>query len=122
MANPIVWFEIITRDLDESKKFYDAVFDWEISKDENFPTMEMVNTGAEPGGSLFKGPEEMPLGVTVYFQVDDIDETMKKVEEAGGEVFMPKMEIPNVGFVAVFKDPQGVFVSIFKPNEMSGEM
>ena len=52
MANPICWFEIGTRDIENSKKFYDSVFDWGLSKDPNFPDMEMIDTGAPLHGAL----------------------------------------------------------------------
>lgn len=116
MANPICWFEIGTKDLDKSKKFYEAVFDWDLKKDEHFPDMEMIETGERPQGAIFKGPPEMPLAVNVYFQVDSVDETIGKVTGAGGSIIMPKTEIPMVGWFAVFLDTEGVAVSIFEPN------
>ena len=117
MGNQICWFEIGTRDIEKSKKFYDQIFDWGMKADPNFPDMEMIDTGSQPGGAIFKGPPEMPLAVHVYFQVDDINETLKKVEGAGGSVFIPKTEIPNAGWFSVFKDPEGVFVGIIQGNE-----
>ena len=122
MGNPICWFEIGTRDIKKSKKFYDAVFDWGLKTDPNFPDMEMIDTGAPLSGAIFKGPPEMPLGVSVYFQVDSIIETLTKVEEAGGMVIMPKTEIPMVGWFGLFKDPEGVMVSIFEPNKEHADM
>jgi len=116
MANPICWFEIGTRNLETSKKFYDSVFDWDLKKDEHFPDMEMIETGEKPPGAIFKGPPEMPLMVNVYFLVDDVNETLKKVEEGGGTIIMPKTEIPMVGWFGVFQDPEGVAVSIFESN------
>jgi len=117
MANPICWFEIATRDIEKSKKFYDSVFDWELKKDENFPDMEMIETGERPSGAIFKGPPEMPLALSVYFQVTDVNETLKKVEDAGGRIIMPRTDIPSVGWFAVFLDIEGVAISIFEPNE-----
>ena len=117
MGNPICWFEIGTRDLEKSKKFYDSVFDWGMKKDPNFPDMEMIDTGAPLPGAIFKIPPDMPLGVHVYFQVDSIVETLKKVEESEGLMLMPRTEIPMAGWFAVFKDPEGVMVSIFEPKQ-----
>lgn len=122
MGNPICWFEIGTRDIEKSKKFYDSIFDWDTKKDLNFQDMEMIETGERPSGAIFKGPPEMPLAVTVYFQVNDINETLKRVGDAGGSVFMPKTDIPQAGWFAIFKDPEGVYVSIFQPKEEHSEM
>jgi len=114
MGNPICWFEIGTNDIESSKKFYDHIFEWEMKDDPNFPKMHMVNTETEPQGAIFKGPPEMPIALNVYFLVDNIEETLEKVKNAGGTVIMPRTEVPNAGSFAVFKDPEGVVASVFE--------
>jgi hypothetical protein len=39
--------------------------------------------------------------------VEDLDATLAKVEQGGGVIVVPKMEIPNVGWLAYFKDTEG---------------
>ena len=43
----------------------------------------------------------------VYFHVENIDTAMKRVEELGGAVVMPKREAPDTGYFSVVKDPAG---------------
>jgi len=48
------------------------------------------------------------------FMVNDVDATLAKAQEAGATVVLPKMEIPNVGFAAMFLDPDQIPVGLFQ--------
>jgi predicted enzyme related to lactoylglutathione lyase len=62
-----------------------------------------------------KKPTEAPqFALSQYFLVDSIEETLGKVEGAGGKIGVPKIEIPNLGWWALFFDPDGIPVSIFE--------
>ena len=114
MGNPLVHFEFMVGDVEKSRKFYGKIFDWEFQHDDAM-NYTMIKTGAEPGGGMMKRPDEAPMfALTQYFQVDDIDATMAKVAEAGGKPAMPKMEIPDIGWWAMFFDPDQIPVMIFQ--------
>jgi predicted enzyme related to lactoylglutathione lyase len=51
----------------------------------------------------------------VVIQVDDIKESIKKVEGAGGKVLGEAIEIPNVGWFVSFFDTEGNRVSMLQP-------
>jgi len=42
-----------------------------------------------------------------YIDVESVDEYDKKIEELGGKVLVPKMEVPGVGWWAMALDPDG---------------
>lgn len=126
MANRIVHFEIHADNPKRAAKFYGDIFGWEIKKWEN-PGMEywMVLTApqgsTEPGisgGLLKRAPcteQESKEGhaskiVNAFVctvQVDDIDETIKKIEAAGGILALPKFDIANMAWQAYYKDLEG---------------
>ena len=115
MGNPLCHFELMVSDVKKSQEFYGKIFDWEFKTDEAMPEYTMISTGTEPGGGLMKKPAEAPhFALSQYFLVDSIEETLGKVEGAGGKIGVPKMEIPNVGWWALFFDPDGIPVSIFE--------
>ena len=39
--------------------------------------------------------------------VESIEDTLEKIENAGGRIMQPKMAIPGVGWFAAFTDPEG---------------
>jgi predicted enzyme related to lactoylglutathione lyase len=47
--------------------------------------------------------------------VSGVDVTLKTVVEAGGKVVVPPFDVPTVGRIAVFQDPQGASLGIFQP-------
>ena len=89
-------------------------FDWQFD-DSSMPGYTLINAGAEPGGGVFPKPPEAPMPcLNVYFQCDDIDATLAKAAERGATVIVPKSPIPNVGEFAIFADPEGIVVGLFK--------
>ncbi len=107
MANNFNWVEIRTRDLEKAKTFYEALFGWKISGEENKDfSYWLIDTGTKPNGGMWRMPEGKPLGIYVYILVDDIDSILKKVEELGGKVIIPKSPSGEC-FMAFFADPDG---------------
>jgi hypothetical protein len=49
-------------------------------------------------------------------EVESVDEYVRKVEESGGKVVVPKMAIPGVGWLAYCTDPGGLIFGITSPD------
>ena len=62
-------------------------------------------------GPQFEG---VPPHWMSYVAVDDVDAAAAKAAELGGEIKVPPMDIPGIGRFAVFADPQGAHLSLFK--------
>lgn len=118
MANPVSWFEIPVSDLSRAQKFYSAVFGSEFDVAENGPIkMAMFKgepTAAGAAGALVSGPGSTPsqTGALVYFACDDLSNELKKIEENGGKVVMPKTDIGQWGFIAQFIDSENNRVAL----------
>lgn len=116
--NPVNWFEIPVEDLDRAKGFYESVFNLELSVNQMGPLqmawfpMQEGATGAT--GTLVKGDGYQPSnsGTLVYLAVNNIEETLGKIESCGGKVLMPKMNIGEYGFYAHFEDCEGNRVAL----------
>ena len=65
-------------------------------------------------GTLIKAESYVPShsGSMVYLSVDNIDDTLKRVEEKSGKVLNPKTSIGEYGFVAHFEDCEGKRVGL----------
>ncbi len=118
MANPLCHFELMVNDGEKAKAFYGKIFDWEFSEGPTMPGYISVDTGTEPGGGIMKKPDQAPhCALSVYFCVDSVDETLGKVEAAGGKIGMPRTEIPGIGWWALLFDPDGIPVGLFEPKK-----
>ncbi len=114
MGAPLCHFELMSDNPEKCKAFYASVFGWEFD-DTSMPGYTMVNPGKEPGGGLMQRPPQAPHpALNVYFMVQDIPATLAKVQKAGGQVIVPQTPIPNVGAFAMFADPEGIVIGVFK--------
>lgn len=123
MGQPVVHFELWSENPSRAGDFYKTVFGWQIRE---IPEMayRLVDTGGSGGinGGIMtpqKGP--WPDKLTFYIDVEDIEASLEKVQKAGGNVVVPKMEVPGVGWLALFSDPDerviGLWKQLHKPSK-----
>jgi len=116
--NPVVWFEIPVNDISRAKTFYEQVFGTELSLNEMGPVKMAWFAGDQntsgASGSLVKAEHSKPSasGTVIYFSVDDLDGTLKKVQSQHGKTVVPKTSIGEHGFYAVFEDTEGNYVGL----------
>jgi len=112
--NGFCHIEIPCTDLGKIAKFYENVFGWETTM---MPEMDyaVYKTPGGPGGGFSKQAKiAKENGVAVYIEVEDIDSTMKKIEENGGKLIQPKTQIsPEYGYFASFSDIEGNAISLW---------
>lgn len=113
----ISWFEIPATDLDRATKFYETLFDVNLTvmdmpqiKMRTFPVGDMMNniSGAVVSAPGFYNPSATD-GVLIYLNGNpDVQGILDKVEAAGGKVVLPKTEIsPEYGYMAIIVDTEG---------------
>lgn len=113
MANPVIHFEVVGKDLQKLQSFYGELFGW---KTEPIPEMgyAMVQKEGEGiAGGLGQSQDGGPGHVTFYVSTDDPQATLDKAEELGGKTVMPVTELPQVT-LAMFADPEGHVIGIVK--------
>lgn len=116
------WVDLGSPDLDAAKAFYGQLFGWTT-----------VGLGPEAGGyDIFQlngvavagvGPLQgagQPSAWTSYISTDDVDSAVKRIEAAGGAVFMPPMDVMESGRMAIAADTTGAVFGIWQPREFAG--
>ncbi|MGW8728195.1 VOC family protein [Streptomyces sp. NPDC055808] len=116
------WLDLGTPDIDAAVAFYRGLFGWEFQ-----------SAGPEAGGYGFLRKGGRTLGAvgpltdegassawTVYFRTVDADATAKAVEQAGGTVRFPPMEVFTAGRMAGFTDPTGAEFAVWEPGDTDG--
>ena len=110
----VVHFEVMAEDPERAAAFYSKVFGWEINKWDGPEDYWLVTTGADgtPGinGGIGKSQGEALAVNTI--DVESIDEFVEKVTANGGQVVVPKMAIPGVGYQLYCKDTEGVLFGL----------
>lgn len=119
-ARKFVHVEIPATKSADAAKFYKELFGWEIQHDEAMD-YTMFDTGDLGGGFSLVGQNgTKPGDVLLYLDSEDIDADLKAIAAAGGEVVMPKSEIPTIGWFAVFKDPTGNAMALYTSMNTGG--
>lgn len=80
---PVTWFEISGSDAARTQRFYADLFGWTVGTS-GHPGYAVVDTGTGRGiqGGLAGG--EDARWATVYAEVADVDQTLRRTEELGG--------------------------------------
>lgn len=125
--NRITHFEIQADDIERAIKFYSEVFGWEFPKwmDGYWGIMTAPKESKDPGinGGLLKRPCPAPAlgqGTNAFVctvEVENFDETAKKIEAAGGKVAMPKFAIMNMAWQGYFLDTEGNTFGLHQPDK-----
>ena len=120
--NTFSWNELMTRDIDTAKTFYEQVFDWTFDGQDMGPMgIYYVVQGGDRGGwaGMMAMPAEVPDMVpddwAVYFSVADVDATLAEITANGGSVTQPATDIPGVGRIAGAHDSRGGHFSLMQP-------
>ena len=119
----VVHFEIHAADPQAAVKFYSTIFGWKISKWEGPWEYWLVATGDGPGidGGILRRmgaapePDAAVNGYVCTIGVVSLDETHAAILKNGGTVTLEKQEIPGVGVLAYFKDPEGNIFGALQP-------
>ncbi|KAL2131976.1 hypothetical protein VTI74DRAFT_4377 [Chaetomium olivicolor] len=130
-AGELCWLEIPCTDVARVVAFYRIVLGWESADPASTPLMPTAIEGADGvhifrSGKMHQGcfvkmskPEGVAAvadsdnlaksAVLASYYVVSIEETLKKVEEAGGRVHVPKTPIAggSMGYLARFIDSEG---------------
>ncbi len=129
MADDFFWYELMTPDLAGALEFYGKVVGWK-TVDHVMTTASggryvVLEAGARGIGGALELTDEMTAGGAHpgwigYIHVDDVDARAKAVVAAGGTIFMPPADIPEIGRFAMVADPGGAPFYLMKPLPREG--
>jgi len=118
MENTPCHFEIPADDLEAARDFYTGLFSWTIKEgaegDGEYLMISPAGQTGALGGGLMKRAEGRQL--TIYFTVESVDESARRVEELGGTILAPKVAIPRIGWAVTARDPQGNDIGLFEED------
>jgi len=124
-THPIVHIELPANDPAEAARFYEEMFGWEMKHMPEFDYWTFTSE-EQRGGGFNRVSEDSPSGFPVrggetiiYVAVENIDESLAKAESLGAQVLKPGSDIPGVGAYAIFRDPTGNLIGLYKGMEQS---
>ena len=128
MSARVVHFEIPYDDQERAQSFYSHVFGWEL-----MPVPEMSYTLVTTGPTGDQGPGEAGFinggmreregqftAPNIVLDVDNIEDALKAVGEAGGSTVQGRQPVGDMGFAAYFKDSEGTIVGLWETASAGG--
>jgi predicted enzyme related to lactoylglutathione lyase len=117
MGNPVVHWELMSREPQKVAAFYAKLFGWKV---EHRPELNyrIVDTQAGSGinGGIVKPDREEPWpgNMLFYIAVDDLAAYRRKVVEAGGKIHVEEQQVPGMGKFSLFTDPEGRLMGLWQ--------
>ena len=127
--NPVTWFSIPSDDMERAASFYKSAFGWQIEpltkeKNDDFSYNVMVNSKSDEdyvseergrlNGCIVKRKIGLPTSA-VLVEVENLDNAIEKVKQAGGVVVTDRVDMPTLGGMFVLiKDTEGNYVEVFQ--------
>ena len=128
--NPVVHFEMPAQDRKRMSDFYTKTFGWKtqqfgeemgryvlVTTAESDETGRPKQGGAINGGFYQRTDDPVSHAPSVVIAVENINDHIKKVTDAGGSIIGEPMQIPGVGMWVSFRDTEGNRVSMLQPNQ-----
>jgi predicted enzyme related to lactoylglutathione lyase len=118
--NTIGYFEIQSSEPGRDIKFYENIFEWKFTKEEDLPIeYYRIETNSINGG-LLKRPAKVPpteSGTNAFVcsvDVKDYDKTHELILQNGGQVALPKFAVPGKCWQGYYLDLDNNTFGIFE--------
>jgi len=117
LIGKVIWHDLITEDLESTKRFYSGMFDWTfedtkapsgqdytVARSGNVYVAGMVAIESPEDGSTYS--RWLP-----YISVSDVDAALSRATAAGGSIAATARDV-NLGRVAAILDPEGAVIGL----------
>lgn len=113
MNGSVIHWEIGGRDGEKLARFYGDLFGWTPQPaGEGYWLIPPAPPGI--GGGVLESEAFVPPHVTIYVQVDHLEEVLHHAALLGGKVVRTPEPIPGIGRFALFEDIEGNVVGLLE--------
>jgi hypothetical protein len=125
----LIWEENMSRDWEANKAFYSAVYGYTYAdmSGDGFQYATLSPAGSQPGPQTSIGgigakadDDSSPACWSIYFAVDDTDESVDEVVKLGGSLLRPAWDTPY-GRMAMVADPEGAAFALMSVAPRDGD-
>lgn len=119
------WIDLMTSDVERAKTFYGELFGWtyRTGDQEKYGGYVTASKDGKSVAGLMQKQEDMgqmPDVWTTYLRTDDINATSEAAAANGGLVYLPPMEVPEQGHMAMYGDTTGAAIGAWQFGEHHG--
>ena len=110
-------------DLDRAMEFYGAVFGWDFEVGgEETGRYTICRVDGRAVAAIMPNPDQAATDFwwSVYLATDDCAATAKRIEDAGGRLVQPPMDVMEQGRMAIAIDPVGAQFGLWEAGSFVG--
>lgn len=117
------WMDLTVENADAVRDFYSAVVGWTPTGLDMGGYQDYVMAEPESGKMISgichaRGPNaELPPVWLIYINVKDIEHSLKRCEELGGQAITPIKSYGGHGRYCIIRDPAGAHAALFEPAQ-----
>ena len=110
----ICYMEIPARAVEDAATFYTRVFGW-TTRTRGDGALAFDDGHGMSGTWVAEEDHAPDEPIRTYVMVDDIDQSLRGIVEAGGRVHLPRTDLgPGNGAFAIFHDPAGNELGLYE--------
>lgn len=115
MGDAVTQFQILSKDPEQTAKFYAQLFHWSIDAN-NALGYRQIRTGSKEGiqGGIWPAPPQAPSVVQLFVSVQDVKAAVASAESLGAKTIIPATMLPEGDEMAVLLDPQGMSFAVWR--------
>ncbi|HEV8602214.1 MAG TPA: VOC family protein [Gaiellaceae bacterium] len=113
MKGKLVHVELPADDTKRAMEFWGELCGWKFQGFEGGVEYNMFE--GEPPGAIYPS-QEGEKGIRVYFETEEIDATLERIRELGGDAD-DKSPVPSMGWFAHAKDTEGNTFGVWQSDE-----
>jgi predicted enzyme related to lactoylglutathione lyase len=117
------WVDLMTSDPEAARAFYRELFGWELEvgpAETGHYTIARLRGHSVAGLGGEPARDGMPTAWTTYLASDDVDATVGRITEAGGQLLMEPLDVMDQGRMAIAADPTGAVFGLWQAGEHAG--
>jgi predicted enzyme related to lactoylglutathione lyase len=110
-TNPIVYWELASNNAEKSVEFFKRAFGWQFDYHKATTIYESPIPKTEnkfSGGGVFTLRRAKISFLTLYIEVEDIDQKAKEIEDMGGFIVEPPFDVTPQVRICLFNEAAGV--------------
>ena len=118
MAGEMVHFELLVKDGNAAQAFWGGLFGWEFGSPMPEMDYRMAQIDDKSAAAIFAS-DEPKAHPNVYLATADIDASIAKAKELGGEA-SDKSPVPGHGWFSACKDTEGIEFHLWQADTSAG--
>jgi predicted enzyme related to lactoylglutathione lyase len=117
----VAWNEMMAKDTETAKSFYSQLFGYTAKEmDMGTGPYNILHRGDIMEAGILQIPDgaPMPSAWVIYYVVANIDESLAKLDQLGGQNLSGIIEVPTIGRIAMVSDSLGAVFGFHEPAPM----